>query len=99
MFGSSETSEAPPQTSEAGPSSPSFRPTTFPDHVAVLNILLEDFKELQEGLEPAPKLINNVQSKLHRIRQFVGWMSHGNTNLGKLLFLGNMGRLRGYVST
>ncbi|KAI4788141.1 hypothetical protein KUCAC02_036045, partial [Chaenocephalus aceratus] len=89
----------PPQTSEAGPSSPSFRPTTFPDHVAVLNILLEDFKELQEGLEPAPKLINNVQSKLHRIRQFVGWMSHGNTNLGKLLFLGNMGRLRGWVKS
>ncbi|KAI4794424.1 hypothetical protein KUCAC02_032077, partial [Chaenocephalus aceratus] len=88
-----------PQTSEAGPSSPSFRPTTFPDHVAVLNILLEDFKELQEGLEPAPKLINNVQSKLHRIRQFVGWMSHGNTNLGKLLFLGNMGRLRGWVKS
>ncbi|KAK5891531.1 hypothetical protein CgunFtcFv8_018768 [Champsocephalus gunnari] len=27
----------PPQTSEAGPSSPSFRPTTFPDHVAVLS--------------------------------------------------------------
>ncbi|KAI4831689.1 hypothetical protein KUCAC02_001218, partial [Chaenocephalus aceratus] len=76
-----------------------FRPKTFPDHVAVLNILLEDFKELQEGLEPAPKLINNVQSKLHRIRQFVGWMSHGNTNLGKLLFLGNMGRLRGWVKS
>ncbi|KAK5891514.1 hypothetical protein CgunFtcFv8_018758 [Champsocephalus gunnari] len=58
-----------------------------------------DFKELQEGLEPAPKLINNVQLKLHRIRQFVGWMSHGNTNLGKLLFLGNMGRLRGWVKS
>ncbi|KAK5875315.1 hypothetical protein CesoFtcFv8_027805 [Champsocephalus esox] len=58
--------------------------------------LIGGLQELQEGLEPAPKLINNVQSKLHRIRQFV---SHGNTNLGKLLFLGNMGRLRGWVKS
>ncbi|KAJ4921910.1 hypothetical protein JOQ06_022174 [Pogonophryne albipinna] len=58
-----------------------------------------DFKELQEGPEPAPKLINNVQSKLHRIRQFVGWMSHGKTDLGKLEFLGDLDILRGWVKS
>ncbi|KAJ4919447.1 hypothetical protein JOQ06_022221 [Pogonophryne albipinna] len=98
-IGSLQRHRKPPQTSEAGPSSPSFRSTKFPDHVAVLNILLEDFKELQEGPEPAPKLINNIQSKLHRIRQFVGWMSHGKTDLGKLEFLGDLDILRGWVKS
>ncbi|KAK1876435.1 Hydroxycinnamoyltransferase 2 [Dissostichus eleginoides] len=91
-------SPPPPQTLEASPSS-SFRSTEFPDHVTVLNCLLEDFKVLQEGPDPSPKLKNNVQSKLHRIRKFVGWMSRGKTDLGKLQFLGDLDNLRGWVKS
>ncbi|XP_033969517.1 uncharacterized protein LOC117469244 [Trematomus bernacchii] len=92
------TSEAGPQpTSEAGTSK--LRSTDFPDHVPVLNVLLEDFKRLYEGPDPSPKLINNVQSKLHRIRQFIGWMSHGKKNLGHLTFMADLPNIRGWVKS
>ncbi|KAK1875451.1 Tanabin [Dissostichus eleginoides] len=91
--------ESPPHTSEAGPSSRTFRLMDFPDDVPVLNSLLEEFKELQEGPDPSPKLQNNVGSKLHRIRHFVAWMSKGKSDLGKLKFLGDLDRLRGWVKS
>ncbi|KAI4800294.1 hypothetical protein KUCAC02_013339 [Chaenocephalus aceratus] len=69
----------------------------FPDYVAAFNVLLEDFRKLQEGPDPSPKLLNNVQSKLHRIKQFIGWMSHGKTRLGRLECLCDVDRVRKWV--
>ncbi|KAK5936162.1 hypothetical protein CgunFtcFv8_027740 [Champsocephalus gunnari] len=92
VFGTAEPL-APLQTSEAGPScSPGF-----PDYVATFNVLLEDFRKLQERPDPSPKLLNNVQSKLHRIKQFIGWMSHGKTRLGRLECLCDVDRVRKWV--
>ncbi|KAJ4936740.1 hypothetical protein JOQ06_001326 [Pogonophryne albipinna] len=82
------------QTSEAGPFY-SCQSTECPD----LNVLLEYFKKTQEGPDPYPKLLNNVQSKLHRIRTFVGWMIQGKTQLGRLQFLCDVDRLRGWVKS
>ncbi|KAJ4924326.1 hypothetical protein JOQ06_000566 [Pogonophryne albipinna] len=47
----------------------------FPDHIPVLNAVLEDYREMQEGPDPSAKLKNNVQSKLHRIRNCMAWMN------------------------
>ncbi|KAJ4924030.1 hypothetical protein JOQ06_000272 [Pogonophryne albipinna] len=69
----------------------------FPDHILTLNTLLEEYKELQEGPHPDAKLRNNVQSKLHRIRNFLGWMSKGQSGLAKLKFLNDQKRLKGWV--
>ncbi|XP_034082120.1 uncharacterized protein LOC117552651 isoform X2 [Gymnodraco acuticeps] len=82
------------QTSEAGPFY-SCRSTEFPD----LNVLLECFKKMQEGPDPSPKLLNNVQSKLNRIRTFVGWMIRDKTQLGRLQFLCDVDRLREWVKS
>ncbi|KAJ4938713.1 hypothetical protein JOQ06_003322 [Pogonophryne albipinna] len=49
IFGTAEPL-APLQTLEADPSGS----TGFPDHVAALNVLLEDFRKLQEGPDPSP---------------------------------------------
>ncbi|KAK5889494.1 hypothetical protein CesoFtcFv8_015494 [Champsocephalus esox] len=87
---------APPalQTPEAGPFY-SCQSTDFPD----LNLLLECFKKTQEGPDPSPRLLNNVQSKLNRIRTFVGWMIRDKTQLGRLQCLCDVDRLRGWVKS
>ncbi|KAJ4921925.1 hypothetical protein JOQ06_022189 [Pogonophryne albipinna] len=69
----------------------------FPDHILTLNTLLEEYKELQEGPHPDAKLRNNVQSKLHSIRNVLGWMSKGQSGLAKLKFLNDQKRLKGWV--
>ncbi|KAJ4918478.1 hypothetical protein JOQ06_022060 [Pogonophryne albipinna] len=69
----------------------------FPDHIPVLNAVLEEYREMQEGPDPSAKLKNNVQSKLHRIRNCMAWMSQGKSGLAKLQFLGDQNRIRGWV--
>ncbi|XP_034082122.1 uncharacterized protein LOC117552651 isoform X4 [Gymnodraco acuticeps] len=63
------------------------------------DVLLECFKKMQEGPDPSPKLLNNVQSKLNRIRTFVGWMIRDKTQLGRLQFLCDVDRLREWVKS
>ncbi|KAJ4919178.1 hypothetical protein JOQ06_022164 [Pogonophryne albipinna] len=69
----------------------------FPDHIPVLNAVLEDYREMQEGPDPSAKLKNNVQSKLHRIRNCMAWMSQGKSGLAKMQFMGDQNRIRGWV--
>ncbi|KAJ4924406.1 hypothetical protein JOQ06_000646 [Pogonophryne albipinna] len=75
-----------------------LRQLAFPDHVTVLIDILEEFRKLQAGPRPSQKLLNNVNSKIYRIRHFVAWMSEGMPRLSKLKFLGQLDRLQGWVS-
>ncbi|KAJ4924026.1 hypothetical protein JOQ06_000268 [Pogonophryne albipinna] len=75
-----------------------LRQLAFPDHVTVLNDILEEFRKLQVGPRPSQKLLNNVNSNMYRIRHFVAWMSEGMPRLSKLKFLGQLDRLQGWVS-
>ncbi|KAJ4924404.1 hypothetical protein JOQ06_000644 [Pogonophryne albipinna] len=75
-----------------------LRQLAFPDHVTVLIDILEEFRKLQAGPRPSQKLLNNVNSKMYRIRHFVAWMSEGMPRLSKLKFLGQLDRLQGWVS-
>lgn len=61
--------------------------------------LLEEYRRHQEGVDPGPKLQNNVSSKVYRIKKFLGYMSEGKTNLGRLIFLNNTGRIRSWLGT
>ncbi|XP_073729769.1 uncharacterized protein [Misgurnus anguillicaudatus] len=92
------------------PRSPEFRPSTsrateaehlgerspahFPDHVAVLNELLESYRRHQEGLALSGKLKENVSGKVFRIRSFVAHMAEGQARLQTLAFLDDPERIR-----
>lgn len=56
--------------------------------------LLEEFARHEEGPDPTARLKNNVQSKVFRIKNFLAFMSHGQTNLATFVFLDNTQRIR-----
>ncbi|XP_065096456.1 uncharacterized protein [Paramisgurnus dabryanus] len=70
----------------------------YPEHVAALNELLEEYKRHQEGSDPSAKLLNNVASKIYRIKNFIGYMADGKTNLSSFLFLEDTQRVRSWVN-
>ncbi|KAA0708119.1 hypothetical protein E1301_Tti022006 [Triplophysa tibetana] len=66
----------------------------FPDHVAVLNTLMEQYRAHQEGPDPSTKLRDNVASKVYRIKRFVAYMAQGGGKLQTLDFLNDTERMR-----
>ncbi|KAL0147082.1 hypothetical protein M9458_057606, partial [Cirrhinus mrigala] len=49
--------------------------------------LIEEYRRHQEGADPSEKLKNNVASKIYHIKQFLGYMAVGKTNLASMVFL------------
>lgn len=60
--------------------------------------LVEELRSHCLGVDPTPKLINNVSSKIFRIKNFLGFMSAGQTNLASLTFLDNRAKVRSWLS-
>ncbi len=60
--------------------------------------LMEEFRGHSVGIDPTPKWINNVSSKIFRIKHFIGFMSAGQTNLASLTFLDNRSKVRYWLS-
>lgn len=58
------------------------------------DVLLEEFRGHQLGADPSPRLVNNVGSKLFRIRNFVSFMAVGQPELASLCFLNDTARMR-----
>ncbi|RXN37522.1 hypothetical protein ROHU_001978 [Labeo rohita] len=93
----------PEEQEEEGPGpSKKTRTTTmahpFPDHVPALNQLMEEIQGHWEGVDPTPKLRNNVSSKVFRIKNFLAHMSAGQTNLASFVFLDNRAKIRSWLS-
>ncbi|XP_073729960.1 uncharacterized protein [Misgurnus anguillicaudatus] len=97
---------SPPRSPESGPSTSRATeaehlgersPAHFPDHVAVLNELLESYRRHQEGPAPSRKLKENVSGKVFRIRSFVAHMAEGQGRLQTLAFLDDPERIRRWV--
>ncbi|CAM4733354.1 unnamed protein product [Leuciscus chuanchicus] len=88
--------EAPAEQPLAPAQPPQQEKYPFPDHVPVLNLLLEEFRGHQEGADPTPRLVNNVGSKVFRIRNFVAYMAAGQTDLASLAFLNQTARMRSW---
>nr|XP_055065242.1 uncharacterized protein LOC129447502 [Misgurnus anguillicaudatus] len=98
---------SPPRSPESGPSTSRATeaehlgersPAHFPDHVAVLNELLESYRRHQEGPAPSRKLKENVSGKVFRIRSFMAHMAEGQGRLQTLAFLDNPERIQRYVT-
>ncbi|KAA0702527.1 hypothetical protein E1301_Tti020932 [Triplophysa tibetana] len=66
----------------------------FPDHVAVLNTLMEQYRAHQEGPDPSTKLRDNLASKVYRIKRFITYMAQGGGKLQTLDFLNQTERMR-----
>nr|XP_055049547.1 uncharacterized protein LOC129435054 [Misgurnus anguillicaudatus] len=90
-------SSPPPQEPPAGGSDPveeESATSRYPEHSAVLNQLLEEYRLHQQGPEPSRKLKENVAGKIYRIRSFIGHMAAGKGRLSTLEFLDNPGMIR-----
>ncbi len=59
---------------------------------------IEEYRRHQEGADPSEKLKNNVASKIYRIKQFMGYMAVGKSNLASLTFLNETNRMRSWVN-
>lgn len=60
--------------------------------------LMEEIQGHWEGVDPTPKLRNNVSSKVFRIKNFLAHMSAGQTNLASFVFLDNRAKIRSWLS-
>lgn len=60
--------------------------------------LIKEYRRHQEGADPSEKLKNNVASKIYRIKQFMGYMAVGKSNLASLAFLNETNRMRSWVN-
>ncbi|XP_065114058.1 uncharacterized protein [Paramisgurnus dabryanus] len=93
---SSSQQSIPNSPGRSGKSSPNPH---FPDHVSALNVLMEQYRDHQEGPDPTPKLRENVSGKIYRIRKFMAYMAMEGGRLQTLEFLDNSERLRKWVSS
>ncbi|XP_051984259.1 uncharacterized protein LOC127644880 isoform X7 [Xyrauchen texanus] len=71
----------------------------YPEHMAVLNELLEEYRRHQEGPDPSNKMKENVSGKIYMIKKFIAFMAQGKEKLDTLIFLNKMARLRAWISS
>ncbi|XP_039528819.1 uncharacterized protein LOC120479993 [Pimephales promelas] len=93
---SEEPDDGVPQPLSPAQPSPQQERHPFPDHVPALNVLLEEFRGHQQGADPTPRLVHNVGSKIFRIRNFIGFMAAGHTDLASFGFLNQTARMRSW---
>lgn len=63
------------------------------------DVYLDEYRGHLEGADPSPKLLNNVGSKMFRIRRFLGYMSVGQSNLASLAFINQTKRMRAWLNS
>ncbi|XP_051553439.1 uncharacterized protein LOC127440720 isoform X3 [Myxocyprinus asiaticus] len=97
-----------PSTSQQAPTSeqPSTQPGLeqkkdphYPEHMAALNELLEEYRRQQEGPDPSYKLKENVSGKIYMIKKFIAFMAQGKEKLDNLVFLNKMASIRAWISS
>ncbi|KAK7172392.1 hypothetical protein R3I93_004652 [Phoxinus phoxinus] len=71
----------------------------YPDHVAVLNKIVEEYRRHREGPYPGNKLKENVGCQVYRIKKFLAVMSRGKKNLADFRFLNDTARIHSWVSS
>lgn len=59
--------------------------------------VIEEFRGHHEGTDPSPKLINNVSSKIFRIKNFVAYLSAGQTDLASMTFINNAAKMQSWI--
>ncbi|XP_073730778.1 uncharacterized protein [Misgurnus anguillicaudatus] len=68
-------------------------PPHYPDHVASLNEILEDFRHYQLGPDPSAKLRENISCKVYQIKKFLVVMAEGKANTSNFVFLNKTTRI------
>ncbi|XP_073694471.1 uncharacterized protein [Garra rufa] len=95
------TSEQPTETPCEEPSVSADKPSTareksppqYPDHVTVLNELMEGYSRYLLGPDPTRKLRENVGGQIYRIKNFIAYMSEGKGKLSDFCFLNDTAKI------
>ncbi|RXN15049.1 hypothetical protein ROHU_028371 [Labeo rohita] len=93
-----------PSTSKEQPSSSTQEPREksppqYPDHVSVLNEILEEYRRHHLGPDPTTKLRENVGCQIYRIKKFIAFMAEGKGKLADFCFLNETAKLHAWVSS
>ncbi|KAI2647251.1 hypothetical protein H4Q32_026407 [Labeo rohita] len=72
---------------------------SIPDHVSVLNEILEEYRRHQLGPDPTTKLRENVGCQIYRIKKFIAFMAEGKGKLSDFCFLNETAKLHAWVSS
>ncbi|XP_057180265.1 uncharacterized protein LOC130547909 [Triplophysa rosa] len=74
-------------------------PPHYPDHVSVLNDVLEKLREFQEGPDPSRKLKENISGKIYRVKTFLAFMAEGKSNLSNMVLVNETRKIHSWVSS
>ncbi|RXN21412.1 hypothetical protein ROHU_004691 [Labeo rohita] len=70
-----------------------------PDHMSVLNEIVDEYRRHQLGPDPTTKLRENVGCQIYRIKKFIVFMAEGKGKLSDFCFLNETAKLHAWVSS
>ncbi|KAL1249391.1 hypothetical protein QQF64_020396 [Cirrhinus molitorella] len=72
-------------------------PPHYPDHVAVLNEIVEGYRRHLLGPEPTRKIKENVGAHVYRIKKCIAYMSEGKSKLADFCFLNETAKIHIFI--